>query len=183
MGTKQSALEKRDHEKADKLKFKELAKDGKLSVDMQNEEDQKSAESKLSPEEKERRAMQRAIEIKYDIHTMWLENLVNKTLEDPIKKQLLSKIIDMSPIDGDSMQLKHGLLPDLYKLFFEWPKKLNKAQQQAVDKEKSVPVSKQRQLHTSNDNNQKEKKGDDLTAKKTDSMGKKTKGAVTFGAD
>jgi len=130
MGTKKSALERRDEEKASKAKqLKELG----CHPEALMSDEEKAAESKLSPEEKERRAIHKAIEIKYDIHTDWLEKLVQKTLEDPIKKQLLSKFIDMDSIDGNSLCNRHGLLPNLYKLFFEWPKKLNKAQQQALD--------------------------------------------------
>ena len=69
----------------------------------------------------------------FDKHTLWMQNLVKRTLEDPLKVQLLSKIIDMKPIDGESLQYKHGLLPDLYNLFFNWPKGLNAVQQKAAD--------------------------------------------------
>jgi len=42
-------------------------------------------EAKLSPEEKERRAILRANNEKYDNHTKWMNKLVARTLEDPIK--------------------------------------------------------------------------------------------------
>jgi len=98
------------------------------------------AEAKLSPEERERRAIQRAKDDAIDKHTIWMQNLIKKTLDEPIKVSLLSKIIDLSAIDGESLSYKHGLLPDLYNLFFVWPKGLNPVQQRALEEKEKKPV-------------------------------------------
>ena len=102
-GTKKSALEMRDEEKAHR-KIQTLDHDHDRNIPMHySSEEAKLVEGKLSHEEKERRTMQRAADLKYDNHTHWMRNLVSRTLDDPLKVNLLSKIIDMKPIDGNSL--------------------------------------------------------------------------------
>ena len=50
----------------------------------------------------------------------WVANMVGNSLDDQISKELLCKLIDMQPIDGNCET--NPLLPKLYKLFFDWKK-------------------------------------------------------------
>jgi hypothetical protein len=47
--------------------------------------------------------LQRAADAKYNLHTNWMKKLVERTLDEPLKMSLLEKIIDMKPIDGNSL--------------------------------------------------------------------------------
>ena len=93
----------------------------------------------------------------------WVAEMVTNSLDDKIHKELLCKLIDMQPIDGNCNT--NPLLPKLYKLFFDW-KKPNQTSAKSNDLKKALGLDED----TPNNKMQGDNKNEDLESQSSQKM-------------